>query len=286
MYQAPQSAYDLFDKVVVLYEGRQIYFGPAARAKEYFINLGFECPDRQTTPDFLTSIAFPAERISRPGYDGPRTPDEFAAAWKNSPDYRALQIEIEEYKTQHPIGGPDAETFRQLKKSHQAKGQRLKSPYTLTYSQQVQLCIWRGYRRFRADPWLTITMMIGNTVMALIISSLYFNMQMDTSSFYGRAVVLFVAILFNAFSSLLEILTLYSQRPIVEKQSRYAFYHPSAESYASVMVDLPLKIVNTVSFNLVFYFMTNLNREPGVFFYYLFVVFFIVMAMSGIFRSV
>lgn len=92
--------------------------------------------------------------------------------------------------------------------------------------------------------------------------------------------------MFNALSSFLEIMTLYAQRPIVEKQCRYAFYHPSAESYAAVLVDLPLKIVNTVSFNLVFYFMTNLNREPGAFFYYLLVVFLIVMAMSGVFRSV
>jgi ABC-type multidrug transport system permease subunit len=54
--------------------------------------------------------------------------------------------------------------------------------------------------------------------MALIISSLYFNLSTDTNSFYGRSVVLFVAILFNAFASMLEILTLYAQRPIVEKQ--------------------------------------------------------------------
>lgn len=122
--------------------------------------------------------------------------------------------------------------------------------------------------------------------MALIISSLYFNLSTNTNSFYGRAVVLFVAILFNAFASMLEILTLYAQRPIVEKQTRYAFYHPSAESYASVLVDLPAKIVSCICFNIVFYFMTNLNREPGAFFYYLLVTFLIVMAMSGVFRSV
>lgn len=121
--------------------------------------------------------------------------------------------------------------------------------------------------------------------MAFIISSLYYNMRMDTDSFYGRAVVLFIAILFNAFASMLEILTLYAQRPIVEKQSRYAFYHPSAESYASVLVDLPAKIVNCISFNIVFYFMTNLNRAPGPFFYYLLVSFLTVLAMSGVFRS-
>lgn len=286
MYQAPQTAYDLFDKALVLYEGRQIYFGPASIAKEYFVNLGFECPSRQTTPDFLTSMTFPAERITRKGCNTPQTPDEFAEAWKSSAIYKSLQAEIEEYKIDHPINGQDADTYRQLKKSHQAKGQRLKSPYTLTYIQQVQLCAWRGYRRLKADPTLTLTMSIGSIVMALIISSLFYNLEVNTTSFRGRAVVLFVAILFNAFSSMLEILTLYSQRPIVEKQSRYAFYHPSAESYASVLVDLPVKIANTVSFNMVFYFMTNLNRAPGPFFFYLLVVFCIVMAMSGVFRSV
>ncbi|KAF3059990.1 ABC transporter G family member 21 [Daldinia childiae] len=286
MYQAPQSAYDLFDKTTVLYEGRQIYFGPVSKAKGYFINLGFECPSRQTTPDFLTSMTFPAERITRPNCNPPRTPDEFVAAWKNSPEYKALQVNIEEYKGQHPIDGPDAETFRKLERAHQSKGQHIKSPYILTYSQQVQLCIWRGFKRLRADPWLPVGMIIGNTIMALIISSLFYNLGADTSSFYGRAAVLFVAILFNAFASMLEIMTLYAQRPIVEKQSRYAFYHPSAESYASVLVDLPLKFINAISFNLVFYFMTNLNRSPGPFFFYLFVVFWIIMAMSGVFRSV
>ena len=44
IYQSPQAAYDLFDKVTVLYEGRQIYFGPAAKAKAYFEELGFELP--------------------------------------------------------------------------------------------------------------------------------------------------------------------------------------------------------------------------------------------------
>ncbi|KIW15896.1 hypothetical protein PV08_05946 [Exophiala spinifera] len=286
MYQAPQTAYEQFDKVTVLYEGRQIYFGPAPKAKEYFENLGFECPARRTTPDFLTSMTFSAERIIRPGCNPPRTAEEFAAAWKNSSEYQALQVDIREYRKQHPIGGPDAEKFRQLKKHHQASTQRLKSPYTLTYSQQVQLCIRRGFQRLRADPSLTLAMGIGNVVMALIISSLYYNLRMDTDSFYGRAVVLFIAILFNAFASMLEILTLYAQRSVVEKQSRYAFYHPSAESYASVLVDLPAKIVNCISFNIVFYFMTNLNRAPGPFFFYLLVSFLTVMAMSGVFRSI
>ncbi|KAF5725187.1 ABC1 transport, partial [Fusarium mundagurra] len=68
IYQAPQSAYDLFDRVTVLYEGHQIFFGRIDEAKQYFENLGFECPDRQTTPDFLTSMTSPQERRVKPSH--------------------------------------------------------------------------------------------------------------------------------------------------------------------------------------------------------------------------
>lgn len=54
IYQASQAIYDLCDKAIVLYEGKQIYFGPADGARAYFENMGWYCPPRQTTGDFLT----------------------------------------------------------------------------------------------------------------------------------------------------------------------------------------------------------------------------------------
>ncbi|KAF3761700.1 ABC transporter CDR4 [Cryphonectria parasitica EP155] len=288
IYQAPQSAYDLFDKAAVLYEGRQIFFGRADAAKQYFINLGFECPARQTTPDFLTSMTSPQERIVRPNFEGkaPRTPDEFAECWKNSAEYKQLQAEIEAYKTEHPIDGPDAEAFRAHRRAHQSKNNRSKSPYTLDYWQQVKLCLWRGWKRLMGDPSLTIGALMGNTTMALIISSVFFNLQMTTSSFFQRGALLFFACLMNAFASALEILTLYAQRPIVEKHARYAMYHPSAEAVASMLCDLPYKIGNTIVFNLTLYFMANLRREPGAFFFYLLTCFLATIAMSMMFRTI
>ncbi|KAI0173090.1 ABC-2 type transporter-domain-containing protein [Hypoxylon sp. FL1284] len=288
IYQAPQTAYDCFDKALVLYDGRQIFFGRADEAKEYFVNLGFECPARQTTPDFLTSMTSPLERIVRPGFEGraPRTPDEFAQAWKNSSEYKALQAEIEEYKTEHPIGGADAEAFRASKREQQAKRQRAKSPYTMSYAQQVRLCLWRGWQRLKGDPSLTLGALIGNFVMSLIIGSVFYNLQDYTSSFFQRGALLFFACLMNAFASALEILTLYAQRPIVEKHSRYALYHPSAEAVASMLCDMPYKVANSIVFNITLYFITNLRREPGPFFFFLLITFVTVLVMSMIFRTI
>ncbi|KAK4983971.1 Multidrug resistance protein [Elasticomyces elasticus] len=251
IYQAPRAAYDCFDKVVVLYEGREIFFGHTHKAKKFFVDMGFECPERQTTPDFLTSMTSPAERIVRTGFENrvPRTPDEFATVWKNSKTRKQLLQKIEEYDRNHPIGGQDLEKFVASRKAQQARGQRVKSPYTLSYLQQIQLCLWRGFRRLKGDPSLMFTQLFGNSVMALIIGSVFYNLQPDTNSFYQRGVLLFFAILMNPFGSALELF-------------------------------------NAVFFNIVLYFMTNLRREPGAFFFFFLISFFLTLTMSMIFRTI
>lgn len=288
IYQAPQSAYDVFDKVAVLYEGRQIYFGRATAAKEYFSRMGFICPDRQTTADFLTSMTSPAERRVREGFENqvPRTPDEFAQRWKESPERTRLLEDIERFDKDHPIGGEDVEKFIASRRAQQAKHQRVKSPYTLSYAQQVKLCLWRGFQRLKGDPSLTFTQLFGNFLTALVIGSVFYNLPDNTNSFYERGALLFFAILMNAFGSALEILTLYAQRPIVEKHARYAFYHPSAEALASMLTDLPYKVLNTFSFNLPLYFMTNLRRTPGAFFFFVLISFSLTLVMSMLFRTI
>lgn len=193
--------------MVVLYEGRQIYFGRTTDAKEYFVNLGFDCPDRQTTADFLTSMTSPQERVVRRGFEGkvPRTPDDFAQAWKNSAARVALVKEVDNYNQEYTIGGQHLEEFKDSRRAQQSKHQRVTSPYTLSYGGQVALCLRRGFWRLKADPSLTLTQLIGNSVMGLIISSIFYNIQPTTASFFTISALLFFAILMSAFSSALEV---------------------------------------------------------------------------------
>jgi ATP-binding cassette subfamily G (WHITE) protein 2 (PDR) len=288
IYQASQSIYDVFDKVSVLYEGRQIYFGDIHKAKEFYVNLGFDCPERQTTADFLTSLTSPSERTARPGYERlvPRTPDEFVAAWKKSVDYTDLMAEIEAFERQYPVGGEQLQKFKEAKKAVAARGQRIKSPYTLSVPMQVKLCLGRAFQRLRGDMTLLLTGWVSNGIMALVIGSVFYNLPHNTGALYSRGALLFFAILLNAFSSALEILTLFQQRPIVEKHTKYAFYHPFSEAIASMICDLPNKIGTSIFFNVTLYFITNLRRTPEAFFTFLLFSFTMVMCMSMIFRSI
>ena len=207
IYQASQSIYDIFDKVVVLYEGRQIYFGKTTEAKRFFVDMGFYCAERATTGDFLTSLTNPLERVVREGFENrvPRTPDEFALRWQQSEDRARLLVEIDKFDKTYPLGGEQLQAFQHSRQATMAKGQRAKSPYQISLPMQVKLCVYRGFQRLRGDASLTLTSMIGNSVMALIIGSVFYQLPIDTGSFYSRGALLFFAILLNAFASFLEV---------------------------------------------------------------------------------
>ncbi|EXA30453.1 ATPase [Fusarium oxysporum f. sp. pisi HDV247] len=288
IYQAPQAAYDLFEKVLVLYKGRQIFFGKASRAQRYFEELGFVCPEQQTTADFLTSMTSPQERIIRPGWENktPRTPEDFAKAWKESRDCALLMEEIEDYVQRHPFNGEHYDKFLESRRMDQSPVQRAMSPFTLSFFQQMSLTLWRSVVMLKTDPSLTLTMLTINTLQAIIVSSIFYNLSETTAAFQNRAVLLFFVILMNAFSSILEIISLYAKRKIVEKHARYALYHPSAEALSAIVVDLPYKIVNVLITNITLYFMGNLRRETGPFFFFLLVIFTTVMTMSMLFRLI
>jgi ATP-binding cassette, subfamily G (WHITE), member 2, PDR len=116
LYQASEQIYQLFDKVTVLYEGRQIYFGPTHEAKHYFTSLGFINPARSTTPEFLTSVTRPFDLRPRTregiGHT-PKTATEFAQVWKASPQHKSLIQEIEAYNITHPLGA--GENLRKMR---------------------------------------------------------------------------------------------------------------------------------------------------------------------------
>ncbi|KAB8070348.1 ABC-2 type transporter-domain-containing protein [Aspergillus leporis] len=286
IYQAPQAAYNLFDKVIVLYEGHQIYFGAADDAKGYFERLGFLCQESQTTADFLTSMSSPMERIIKPGFESlaPRTSEEFAKRWTESPERQTLLRQIDQYASEHPFDGDDLGRFALSRHTEKSTSQRRKSPYTLSYWGQIRLCMWRELQRLKNDPSVTLAMLICNFFEALIIASIFYNLSGNTASFFSRGALLFMMVLLNAFSSMLEILSLYAKRTIVEKHNRYALYHPSAEAISSMIMDMPYKIVNSLLMNLTLYFMANLRREPGAFFFNYLISFMMVMSMSMFFR--
>jgi ATP-binding cassette, subfamily G (WHITE), member 2, PDR len=181
-------------------------------ASKLTVTLG---PERQTTPDFLTSMTSARERKVRPGWETkvPKTPDEFADRWLKSKERQALLDEIEEYQMKHPRDQRHLE-YKESRRTEQKKHMRPSSTYLISYTEQVKLNLWRAYRRLLADPSFTIASLLYNMILALMLGSMFFDMKADSETFYYRGGVIFFSLLLNAFASQLEV-GLHSQKSIL-----------------------------------------------------------------------
>lgn len=111
------------------------------------------------------------------------------------------------------------------------------SPYTLSIPQQVMICVERGFQRLRGDASVTISRVVANGVLALVVGkssrtrilylliiegSMFYNLSQTTTSFYGRSVCIFLAILLNAFASALEVRTVCIDSVIANRKDSHS----------------------------------------------------------------
>lgn len=123
LYQSSENITDLFDKVTVLYTGRQVFFGSIPEARDYFHDLGFFHPPRQTVADFLTSITDSNARVVRGGFEksAPRTAEDFVKRWRKSIYYQNMLAEIDGHKQKFPTNStPGLRGFEEVQKTNQA----------------------------------------------------------------------------------------------------------------------------------------------------------------------
>ncbi|KAG5651019.1 hypothetical protein H0H81_010207 [Sphagnurus paluster] len=287
IYQAGESLYRLFDKVCVIYEGKMAYFGPANRARQYFIDMGYEPANRQTTADFLVSVTDPQGRKNRAGVTSlPRTADEFADYFKKSPLGVANREDIASYKAQFVAQPEKASEYMKSAQAEHAKGVRETSPYLISIPMQARAVMLRRVQILRGNP-LALGLNIFSFVFeSLIMGSVFLKAPEATSAFFSRGGVLFFALLFGAFTAMAEIPALYAQRPIVNRHKTAAMYHPFIEALALTLVDLPITFITTSILGIILYFMVGLQRSAEQFFIFFLFLFTMTVTMKSLFRAI
>ena len=159
-YQAGESIYQLFDKVLVLAQGRQVFYGPPSEARAYFEGLGYNPLPRQTTADYLTGCTDPNERQYAPGrsaQDTPSTPEILEQAYLRSKLARDNAADLKEYKLFMDTEKSDQEAFRTAVAADKKKGVSKSSPYTLGFTGQVRALTIRQFQQRLQDKFQLYT---------------------------------------------------------------------------------------------------------------------------------
>ncbi|KAI8968505.1 ABC-2 type transporter-domain-containing protein [Mycotypha africana] len=285
LYQASNAVFDLFDKVLVLDEGHCIYYGPTSGAKQYFDDLGFYCPSRKSTPDFLTGLCNPLEREFKAGCEdsAPKHPSEFQARYFESDLYKSMLQDFEDYQASVSQGNKASQFADAVHQEHQKRAPK-SSPYIASFYQQVKALTIRQHHLQIKDTQAIISRYGTIIMQALIMASCFFRLPLTGSGAFSRGGALFFSVLFNSLISQSELVSFLTGRPILEKHKQYALYRPSAFYIAQVIMDIPYAFVQVLVFELCAYFMMDLSLDAGKWFTFFVTLFFMNLCMNGFFR--
>ncbi|TFA98420.1 Brefeldin A resistance protein [Trichoderma ghanense] len=280
LYQAGESLYELVDKVLLIDGGKCLYFGPAEKAKKYFLDLGFDCPERWTTADFLTSVSDQHERSIRPGWEQriPRSPDEFFSAYRQSDIYSENLADMEALEKELRAQAEEREARRSKKMAEHN--------YTLAFHQQVIACTKRQFLIMLGDSASLFGKWGGLLFQGLIVGSLFYNLPASTAGAFPRGGTLFFLLLFNALLALAEMTAAFTSKPIMLKHKSFSFYRPAAYAVAQTVVDVPLVFIQVVLFNTIIYFMAHLSRTASQYFIATLILWLVTMVTYAFFRCI
>ena len=290
LYQAGEGIYELMDKVLVIDQGRMLYQGPASAARQYFIDLGFYAPPRQTTPDFLTSLCDPISRQFREDVDIasiPKTAEELEAAFRASSQYKTVLAEVAEFEQHlHATEHADAKQFQKSVELSKSKRVQASSNYTVPLWKQVLACARRELWLIWGDKTELYTKYFIIVSIALVISSLFYKIPEDTSGSFLRTGAVFFSLIFLGWMQMAELMKAVSGRVVVARHEQYAFYRPSAVVLGRVLTDIPLLLPQVAVFGIVMYFMADLDlgQNGGKFFIYLLMVYTMTFCFTALYR--
>ncbi|CUS08831.1 unnamed protein product [Tuber aestivum] len=287
LYQASESIYAQFDKVLVIDEGREVFFGPASEARAYFEGLGFLPKPRQTTPDYLTGCTDEFEREFAPGRDAtnvPASPEALQEAFHKSPHYVRLNQEMEAYR--ESLREEQFENFEVAVREEKRRGAQKTSVYTIPFWRQIWALMQRQFLLKWQDKFSLVVSWITSITIAIVLGTVYLDLPKTSAGAFTRGGLLFISLLFNAFQAFGELASTMLGRPIVNKHKAYTFHRPSALWIAQIVVDVVFAATQIMVFSIIVYFMSGLVRDAGAFLTFWLVIITGYLAMTLFFRTI
>ncbi|CAH0003728.1 unnamed protein product, partial [Clonostachys byssicola] len=269
IYQGSDAMVPMFDKVAVINQGHQVFYGKAQEAKPHFEKLGHKCPPTTTITDFLTSMS--ANKISTPitsREPPPSTTKELKMAFESSSYYQETLKDILAAKSMplspSSLGG---------------------NTFELPLWHQIHLCTKRQFRVLVTNYHNWLIEAGCGIIQSVAIGTLFRNQPRETKAFFILACSLFFCALVPSLQAMSEFGNTFATRSLVARQKQYGFYRPMSYALGLVTTDMIWKIV-TISYNIPQYFLTGFQYDAGKFFTWFLVLYVENMALSMIFRTV
>lgn len=287
IHQPSSALYHMFDQVLLLAHGQQLYFGPAGHHPvDFFAEQGHPCPADYNVADHLLDIASEPGLRLRTGVDAmipsvTHTPYEASYHYSRASEGRSereLPHNTSDEKlspnagSKYPPGSNQVDLAQVSKASGKSWFDAGNNPET-TFLTQVAVLSGREIKNLKRDKTLLLAHVALASVSAVFSGGLYFKAKLTIGGFQNRVGSLFFLASLIAFSALSALANVIEVRPLFLRERASSLYSPQAWLTARLLFDIiPLRLLPAAILGIVVYWMVGLAPSAARFFKFLLIL--------------
>ncbi|XP_053522351.1 broad substrate specificity ATP-binding cassette transporter ABCG2-like [Artibeus jamaicensis] len=283
IHQPRFSIFKLFDSLTLLASGKLIFHGPAQEALEYFASAGHHCEPYNNPADFFLDVIngdSSAVVLNREDKDGEAketeepskrdTPiiEKLVEFYVNSAFFRETKVELNQLSGVHKK--KKSVVFKEI-------------TYATSFCHQVRWVSKRSFKNLLGNPQASIAQVIVTVILGLVIGAIFYDLENDYTGMQNRAGVLFFLTTNQCFTSVSSVELFVVEKKLFMHEYISGYYRVSSYFIGKLLSDLlPMRMLPSIIFTCITYFMLGLKPVVESFFIMMFTLMMVAYSASSL----
>ena len=254
IHQPRSSIFTMFDDLLLLSEGRTMFFGPCAEAIHHFEKHGHHCPKLFNPADFFLDILSPDVRTPQAEEDSFLRIQTLGDIWTLEQERLIQSGGFKKVITADGVNSDNALV------SVKGIGQ-----LDFNWKKEVHvtmLLFWRTWVEQSRDIATLSIKFIFTIFFALVIGGLFSNVGYSQRSIQNRNGLFYFIMINQGFNTLISVVNTFpKEKTIVNRERSNHAYTTLAYFISKVLVEIPLIVLPSLLYSIIIYWMVGLNEK-------------------------
>ncbi|KAF4389693.1 hypothetical protein F8388_009826 [Cannabis sativa] len=271
LLQPAPEAFELFDDLILISEGKVVYHGPRDHVLEFFEDCGFKCPERKGVADFVISK---------------KDQEQYWHSTEKAFHYVSVDDFSNMFKASHFGKQLNEELSQPYDKAQGHENALSFSLYSLSKWELFRACASREYLLMKRNSFIYIFKTVQLILVAFITMTVFLRTRMEVDVLYANYYMgsLFFALTILLVNGIPEMAMTILRLEIFYKQKELRFYPAWAYAIPASLLKIPLSLLESFVWTCLTYYVIGYSPEVERFFKQLLMLFAVHLASLSMFR--
>ncbi|KAH8386471.1 hypothetical protein KR093_000765 [Drosophila rubida] len=247
IHQPSSELFELFDKILLIAEGRVAFLGTPSEAVDFFSYVGAQCPTNYNPADFYVQVLaiVPGREVESRERIG-KICDNFAISKVARDMEQLLAAKTQTQPLEQPENG---------------------YTYKATWFMQFRAVLWRSWLSVLKEPLLVKVRLIQTTMVAVLIGLIFLGQQLTQVGVMNINGAIFLFLTNMTFQNVFATINVFtSELPVFMREARSRLYRCDTYFLGKTIAELPLFLTVPFVFTAIAYPMIGLRAGALHFF--------------------